>query len=503
MEVCGYNEDSRLNEESNNKAVNFKCISPPIKSHLNISSLFSISACYDHTLWVTNENQGYAIGNNKNGQILGTQKKRPINKEELIELKDKRGHPCKIISAVCGCNYTLYLFSSPNSETNQIAYSHTGHNSGTPVFLNLNDHNPTHLFGGGFTAAVVDDRGMILYITSGDMREGNEDINFVSLPSDEKAVSIACCTSFVVAIDSTGLAYSADVPYANETKGKLKFVLLNDFQGIRIKEVSGIAGHCLAVCRDGRVFGRGSNDSGRLGLGKERPLINKFTEIPGLKHKIISASAGSFHSLFITQKGKVLGCGHNIYGEILTAEPSSIKFAPDEAHYSEDETQESKDETQESKDETQESKDEAQESKDETQESEDETQNSKNKTRKSKKKPAIVKPDFNVYAPAETTIKKDALFCIAGNSISLVFVGTEPPPYTPNRLIKENVKVAPDELYVKSEVKPVEAPEEQKVAQDETGAKEEPSGIDENVRVDLDDNEDELRLTPDDYGSGQ
>ena len=65
------------------------------------------------------------------------------------------------------------------------------------------------------------------------------------------------------------------------------------------------------------------------------------------------------------------------------------------------------------------------------------------------------------------------------------------------------MKVAPDELYVKAEVKLVEAPEEQKVAQDEAGAKEEPSGIDENVRVDLGDNEDELRLTQDDYGSGQ
>ena len=42
---------------------------------------------------------------------------------------------------------------------------------------------------------------------------------------------------------------------------------------------------------------------------------------------------------------------------------------------------------------------------------------------------------FNVYPPAETTITRDVTFCIIGNFKSVVFLGVEPPPNTPNRKI--------------------------------------------------------------------
>ncbi|KAK8890680.1 protein kinase activity protein [Tritrichomonas musculus] len=107
MKVCGYNANLRLNEASNNTASKYQCISPPCDSHLNFSSLSSLSACHDHTIWITKEGEGYAVGSNRYGQILGTHKNEDLTKEELIELKDKEGRPCQIISAVCGYSYTL------------------------------------------------------------------------------------------------------------------------------------------------------------------------------------------------------------------------------------------------------------------------------------------------------------------------------------------------------------------------------------------------------------
>ena len=46
----------------------------------------------------------------------------------------------------------------------------------------------------------------------------------------------------------------------------------------------------------------------------------------------------------------------------------------------------------------------------------------------------------NVYPPAETTITRDATFCILGDGKSVVFLGVEPPPNTPNRKISFSKK---------------------------------------------------------------
>ncbi len=233
--------------------------------------------------------------------------------------------------------------------------------------MNINGHNPIHLFGGRYTAAAVDTEGSVFYITSGDMEAGRENIEKSVLPQSEKPVSIACCRSFVIASGSSGRVFCANVRYYREAGGKLTFGIVKELEGKEIIEVSGTYGHCLAVCKDGRVFVRGSDWRGRLGLGG-RSSASEFTEISGLKHKIISASAGAAHSLFMTSEGKVLACGGNRCGELLTTEPGS-----------------------------------------------------------------------DISTPAETTIRGGASFCIAGDCISFVFVGTEPPANTPNRRIKEKV----------------------------------------------------------------
>ena len=49
-----------------------------------------------------------------------------------------------------------------------------------------------------------------------------------------------------------------------------------------------------------------------------------------------------------------------------------------------------------------------------------------------------------VFSPTETTIKSGATFCIAGCAISVAFIGTEPPPNTPNRTIREKTEIESD-----------------------------------------------------------
>lgn len=65
----------------------------------------------------------------------------------------------------------------------------------------------------------------------------------------------------------------------------------------------------MTVNKEGRVFGRGNNFCGQLGLEKQRKA-SSFTEISSLNGHEINAAYASFdHSLFETREGKILACG--------------------------------------------------------------------------------------------------------------------------------------------------------------------------------------------------
>lgn len=97
--------------------------------------------------------------------------------------------------------------------------------------------------------------------------------------------------------------------------------------------ISGYSEQCFAVCKDGFVFGIGSNLFGQLGKGKGEIRYYKFTLISSLRdYKIVSAFAGGAHSLFVTNEGKVLGCGTNRYGQLFLSSGPSEKdiYTPQE-----------------------------------------------------------------------------------------------------------------------------------------------------------------------------
>ena len=88
----------------------------------------------------------------------------------------------------------------------------------------------------------------------------------------------------------------------------------------------------MAVSKEGRVFGCGSNEHGKLGIGKETKSVLSFTEISSLgRYEIKSAYAGYSHSLFITQTGQILLCGYNSGGQLLLSSgPGEDVYLPTE-----------------------------------------------------------------------------------------------------------------------------------------------------------------------------
>ena len=77
-----------------------------------------------------------------------------------------------------------------------------------------------------------------------------------------------------------------------------------------------VACHHFAVTDKGEVYAWGRNEKGQLGLGdtKDRKVPTLIKDLTG--HKISKVAVGRNHSLFLTDEGKVLGCGDNRFGQV-------------------------------------------------------------------------------------------------------------------------------------------------------------------------------------------
>lgn len=338
MKIGGKNGDFQLGEPSNKEDVyGDPCIHPPCESRLNIPKVLSFSVYSLHSVWIDNDCKAYAVGYNGDGSILGSLPKQTFKSEKEITFNDKNGKKCKFLSAVCGWYYTLYLVMGHNGEPNQLAYNYCNQTP-APLFLNLNGRNPTKLFGGHKVSAAIDTEGSILIFTEDIFQNPEKAIEPFQLPGDLVPIKVGCCDTRIIALASNNEVFELDLSVAEKDR---KFQRLMELDRIKIIDISGTFEHAFAVCEDGRVFCRGLNDFGQLGIGRGHGKIDEFTEIPiPKKYKIVAAFAGYEHSLFLTESGMVLACGYNICGELLLySEPSENRvYTPAETSITKDTT---------------------------------------------------------------------------------------------------------------------------------------------------------------------
>ncbi|KAK8840455.1 hypothetical protein M9Y10_030660 [Tritrichomonas musculus] len=322
LHICGSNDHSQLDEKSNNKDLQYRLniISPFQKSQLDAPSISSYSSYYHHTVAITKDGEVLASGNNKEGQIIGSLPKEDIKKFTKFNIKNDDDQLFYPISAVCGYNYTLYLVSaSKESDKNTLAFMYPDKNRKNPLFLNIGESNPVSLFGGFSSAASIDSEGSIIFVTlSSELNQFERN----RLPGNDDAVCVACCVDSVFAVGLSGQLFEAKP--SRHKNNKLAFRAVESLEGIKMKEVVGSYLHCFAVTEDGRVFGRGSNERGKLGIGRGIEKVDEFREISSFGiEKIRHAYAGMNHSLFETFDGKILSCGDNRSGQLIGLELSN------------------------------------------------------------------------------------------------------------------------------------------------------------------------------------
>lgn len=73
IKICGDNKYSQFGEDKSNKVTEEgSCISHPSQFDLNISETLSFSIYSQHTVWITKDFIGHALGNNREGRISGS-----------------------------------------------------------------------------------------------------------------------------------------------------------------------------------------------------------------------------------------------------------------------------------------------------------------------------------------------------------------------------------------------------------------------------------------------
>lgn len=367
IKVCGCNNYGQLGEKSNNHSPGgFPAISPLHRMSLAPTTLSSISFYCDHTVIITGDTKSAkSIGYNEDCRASCSIPRQVFSEFIDIPLQDCKGHKCIPISAVCGEFYTLYMVLIPEVDAkHHLLFSFDGLNGHFPLFLNIGDSNPVGLFGGRLNSAAIESNVGILYVSELQYDSPNLAIKVTFLPGGDKTVSVAVCDDFIVALGKSGRVFLS----SSSQTDNLNFSEVKELNGIVAVNISGTFNHCLVVSNDGRVFGRGSNKCGKLGIGKEIEEVNEFVQIEALKSvKICQAFAGKFHSLFLTDDGKVLACGSNDFGHLFCNDGIT---------------------------------------------------------------------EYSVFSPIETEIKENAKFCVAGDSLSAVFVNCDPPKNCPNRNIE-------------------------------------------------------------------
>lgn len=195
-------------------------------------------------------------------------------------MKDNDGCPLNAISAVCGSFGTLCMFTKSGENERQLVLCDKEINGGKEVFLDAWNQEPVALFCVRLHAAAISKEGEVIFINRDSFKNSpSSPIASFPLPDGEEASSVARCNDSVVVLSSTGRVFSSVV---EEGSSGLSFSAVVELSGLEIVCLSGVREHCLCVSSEGRVFGRGSNSRGRLGLGEGSGFVLSFTEISSL-----------------------------------------------------------------------------------------------------------------------------------------------------------------------------------------------------------------------------
>lgn len=192
-------------------------------------------------------------------------------KKNEFSIFDNDGKVCKLLSAVCGSCYTLYMaISIVSSQVPILVYisSKKKKNNGQPIFINIGKSCPIALYGGNTKCAAITDEGSVLILSNSALRTPEKEIQAVSLLNNEKAVIVACYDHVIYALSTVGHVYKS-----TSIDSFSSFKIISELCETETIWISGTCHRCLAVSKEGRVYACGSNGYGEISLKNDNEEI--------------------------------------------------------------------------------------------------------------------------------------------------------------------------------------------------------------------------------------
>lgn len=288
MYGCGKNGSCqlgiKLEDSDNNILPNLTEI-----TGINVNDIQCISLGWTHTVIIMRNGDAYGTGSIS--ILEGKEEDKVYIRFVKISIDDEG-----IFWAAAGSEYTLYL-----TKDKRVILCHKKA-VGKKIEVQL-PKQALSVFGGRYYGGIIDEDGCAYFLDKEDPYKAPERFEF-PFP----AVELVCCTDFKIVLLSNFQLYM-------KKDYNTDFSLVN-LPGHSIRKISGYGDSCIAISNNGSLFAYGYNGYGGLGNGTTN-YVDTFEEmkIPG--DPIIRDVACSFHSLFLTSDGKLLGCGANDYNQLF------------------------------------------------------------------------------------------------------------------------------------------------------------------------------------------
>jgi alpha-tubulin suppressor-like RCC1 family protein len=295
----------------------------------NANEIKSIAAGYTYSIALSDEGKVYAAGTNNNGQLgLGD----TVNRTAFTEITSLDDKNITNIAAtfsrsfalsdtgkvyVTGLNNYGQLGLGDNTNRNTfMEVSSLNDKYITAVALN-NDYSLTLSDSGKVYAAGRNSNGNL---GLGDTIDRNTFTEVTSLDG-KNITTIAAGLLHSLALSDDGKVYAA----GRNNLGQLgldnitnsyTFTEISSLSDKNITAVAAYSDSSFALSHNGKVYAAGKNDHGQLGLG-DTVNHTAFTEVTSLKgKKIVAIAVSTFHTLALSDDGKVYAAGRNHIGQL-------------------------------------------------------------------------------------------------------------------------------------------------------------------------------------------
>jgi alpha-tubulin suppressor-like RCC1 family protein len=270
--------------------------STPAKLTISPDNLVCLTSGEDHTVFVDIHGKAHALGDDEDFAI-GTDDRMMYGDLTTLDLVN-------VVSAHCGPYYSAYLLQNGTLHICSMARpSHpTIFKPSFPIVF---------VAGSAKSPSAIDSTGRI-YLFHDDPEQPPTEAVLT-----QPVYDICSSEYFSLAIGIDGTAYGSG--FLNNENAE--FVEIPSLVGVKCKSAFGYAGRAGVVTHNGEVFVCGYGEEGQLGLGESVIEVSEFTKVEGFdRKKIVMASAGLSHTLFLAEDGKVFGCGLNRDGVLLLPE---------------------------------------------------------------------------------------------------------------------------------------------------------------------------------------